>query len=178
MKPCLFWKSYASCFYTIGLIHVRIELRFLLMLVTFGAYFYTYYTNRRCKYARKMYQITHRDQNDTQNAMKIHNDWLRPARHLNRCCIENKIIITKKNAHRICTAKLHILKLISGQELFPFTDQLKEFSTTFREIDVHKSTDLSHYRYLNLLSRNKSIKSVFWPINVAAQITTGCNSIS
>lgn len=72
--------------------------------------------------------------------------------------------------------KLHILKLISGHELFPFTDQLKEFSTTFREIDVHKSTDLSHYRYLNLLSRNKSIKSVFWPINVAAQITTGCNS--
>lgn len=157
MKPCLFWKSYASCFYTIGLIHVRIELRFLLMLVTFGAYFYTYYTNRRCNYARKMYQITHRDQNDTQNAMKIHNDWLRPARHLNRCCIANKIIITKKKRTSNLQPKLHILKLISGHELFPFTDQLKEFSTTFREIDVPKSTDLSHYRYLNLLSRNKRI---------------------
>ena len=53
--------------------------------------------------------------------------------------------------------KLPILKLISGHELFPFTDQLKEFPTTFREIVVHKSTDLGHYQYLNLLSRNKRI---------------------
>ena len=54
-------------------------------------------------------------------------------------------------------AKLHILKLISGHELFPFRDQLEEFPTTFREIVVHKSTDLGHYQYLNLLSRNKRI---------------------
>ena len=109
-----------------------------------------------------MYQIKHRDRNDAQNTIKIHNDWLRPARHLNRCCIENKIIITKKKRTSNLQPKLPILKLISGHELFPFTDQLKEFPTTFREIVVHKSTDLGHYQYLNLLSRNKRILNPYF----------------
>ena len=109
-----------------------------------------------------MYQIKYRDQNDAQNTIKIHNDWLRPARHLNRCCIENKIIITKKKSTSNLQPKLPILKLISGHELFPFTDQLKEFPTTFREIVVHKSTDLGHYQYLNLLSRNKRILNPYF----------------
>lgn len=96
------------------------------------------------------------------NTMKIHNDWLWPARHLNRWCIEKKIIITKKKRTSNLQPKLHILKLISGHELFRCTDQLKEFPTTFREIFIHKSTDLSHYQYLNLLSRNKRILNPYF----------------
>ena len=109
--------------------------RFPLVLVTFGAYFYTWYTNRRWNYARKMYQITHRDQNDTQNTMKIHNDWLRPAKHLDRWCIENKIIIAKKK-------KTHI-----------------EFATkiAYFEIDFRSRVILLHrpaQRVSNYFSRN------------------------
>ena len=81
-----------------------------------------------------MYQITHRDQNDTQNAMKIHNDWLRPARHLNRCCIENKIIITKKNAHRICNQNCIFWNWFPVTSYFPSQTSSKSFQLLFEKL--------------------------------------------